>query len=257
MKKLFALLLVSVLTSFFSTPSKSSTPISTSNTDYEKIIGKPIKFGNLEVAQYNFPKAMKWGEAKKVCEVLGKGWRLPTKFELNTLYQNKDKIGGFLDEYYWSSTSHSSNEAWWQYFKDGEQSEYNQDFTFYVRVIRVLTSSNTVSILLTDFEKIIGKPIKFGNLEVAQYNFPNVMNWYDAKEVCEVLGKGWRLPTTDELNTLYQNKDKIGGFADSVYWSSTEGDVDGSAWFQNFKDGEQDNFNKNFLAYYVRPVRDF
>ena len=33
------------------------------------------------------------------------------------------------------------------------------------------------------------------------------MNWHDANKACNALGKGWRLPTKDELNTLYQNKD--------------------------------------------------
>ena len=48
------------------------------------------------------------------------------------------------------------------------------------------------------------------------------MEWDDAMKACADLGDGWRLPTKDELNTLYQNKDKIGGFANSGYWSCTE-----------------------------------
>ncbi|MBO4739563.1 MAG: carboxypeptidase regulatory-like domain-containing protein [Bacteroidales bacterium] len=31
----------------------------------------------------------------------------------------------------------------------------------------------------------------------------------------------WRLPTKDELQQMYIDKDKIGGFLDKVYWSST------------------------------------
>ena len=90
MKKLFTILLVMVLTSCMTAlePPKS-------NTDYKNIIGKPIKIGNIEVAQYNFPKKMDWNDAKKACARLGAGWRLPTKDELNLLYQKKDKIGGF------------------------------------------------------------------------------------------------------------------------------------------------------------------
>ena len=41
-------------------------------------------------------------------------------------------------------------------------------------------------------------------------------------KACAALGGGWRLPTKDELNILYENKDKIGGFASNNYWSSTE-----------------------------------
>ena len=31
-------------------------------------------------------------------------WRMPTLPELRILYQNKTQIGGFFDDYYWSST---------------------------------------------------------------------------------------------------------------------------------------------------------
>jgi hypothetical protein len=47
------------------------------------------------------------------------------------------------------------------------------------------------------------------------------MNWNDAEKACEILGDGWRLPTIEQLNILYQNKVAIGGFASDFYWSST------------------------------------
>jgi hypothetical protein len=101
----------------------------------------------------------------------------------------------------------------------------------------------------------IGKPFKISNLEVVQKDFPNVMNWNDAKEACAELGDGWRLPTKDELNILYNNKDKIGGFANSYYWSSTES---GSffAYYQYFVSGIQ-TYNFKDSAYYVRAIRAF
>ena len=64
--------------------------------------------------------------------------------------------------------------------------------------------------------------VKIGNLEVMTEDLEGKMTWEDAMKACADLGDGWRLPTKDELNTLYQNKDKIGGFADYGYWSSTE-----------------------------------
>ena len=60
---------------------------------------------------------------------------------------------------------------------------------------------------------IIGKTIKIDDLLVAQNDFPKRMNWNNAYAK---LGKGWRLPTKDELDTLYQNRDKIVGFADTL-----------------------------------------
>ena len=102
---------------------------------------------------------------------------------------------------------------------------------------------------------IIGKPIKIGNLLVAQYDFPKIMSWNDAIAACAKLGKGWRLPTKDELNSLYLSKDKIGGFAYGFYWSSTEVDAN-DAWLQGFNDGSQASGFK-FLANYVRAIRTF
>jgi len=80
-----------------------------------------------------------------------------------------------------------------------------------------------------------------------------IMNWYDAKIYCKKLGAGWRLPTKDELNMLYENKEEIGGFASNYYWSSTEVDYN-YAWIQNFFNGYQSNNNKNYYNY-VRAVR--
>ena len=87
----------------------------------------------------------------------------------------------------------------------------------------------------TDYKNIIGKPIKIDNVEVAQYDFPKDMNWEDAKRFCTYLGKGWRLPTKEELNyTLYENRVAIGGFSSYIYWSSKESDYVEGAWAQNF-----------------------
>ena len=114
--------------------------------------------------------------------------------------------------------------------------------------------------------KIIGKTIKIGKLEVAKNDFPNTSKiiWSDAKNACASLGKGWRLPTKDELNLLYKNKDKFGSFNSETmdgYWSSTEDsiyfEVGGyGAWAQFFEDGSQESLGKTSILY-VRAVRSF
>ena len=65
----------------------------------------------------------------------------------------------------------------------------------------------------------------------------------------------WYLPSKFELNLMYLNKTAIGGFANDVYWSSTEVN-DGNAWIQTFVDGNQFNHSK-YYAYPVRAIRAF
>ena len=81
-----------------------------------------------------------------------------------------------------------------------------------------------------------------------------------AADICANLTLGgysdWFLPSKDELNEMYLNKDAIGGFANNNYWSSTENDSS-VAWCQYFFNGSQYFvFGKNNY-YYVRAVRAF
>lgn len=67
---------------------------------------------------------------------------------------------------------------------------------------------------------------------------------------------GWRMPTADELNVLYQNKDKIGGFSPRWYWSSSEYGQYGANG-QSFEDGYRLNYGKGAgggLARFVRSL---
>ncbi len=100
------------------------------------IIGNPIKFGSLEIAQHDFEKEMTWDDAKKACAALGDDWRLPTKEELNELYKHQDEIGGFAAAYYWSSSEASNDYAWIQYFRYGVQASSYKNGTGYVRAVR-------------------------------------------------------------------------------------------------------------------------
>ena len=237
------------------------------NTDYKKIIGNTVKIGNLEIAQFDFPIYMNWLDARSACAALGDGWTLPTKDELTILYQNKDKVGDFSDNEYWSNSfdeevidRNAGTISGYPIYKDfysGEKfrSQFGNEKR-YVRAIRAAIRTPEPPKSNTDYKNIIGKPIKIGNFEIAQYDFPVSMNWEDAKIFCTNLGKGWRLPTKEELNILYQNKVAIVGFAeDDSYWSSTEFGVN-YAWGQYFDDGVQVSSNK-YVDAYVRAIRAF
>jgi formylglycine-generating enzyme required for sulfatase activity len=105
---------------------------------------------------------------------------------------------------------------------------------------------------------IIGKPIKFKNILVAQNDFPNYMNWYEAMAACKKLGKGWRLPSRDELQILFQNRVQFGGFSNKIYWSSSEW-YDKSAWIKDLINGGEwspwKGLKGNPDSVYVRAVR--
>jgi len=65
----------------------------------------------------------------------------------------------------------------------------------------------------------------------------------------------WFLPSKSELNKLYYAKSAVGGFSDSVYWSSTENSA-GYAWGQYFGSGFQ-GYNDKYYKWCVRAVRAF
>jgi len=66
----------------------------------------------------------------------------------------------------------------------------------------------------------------------------------------------WYLPSKDELNKLYLNKDAIGGFVGASYWSSTQS-TSTNAWFQLFTAGGTQLASSKTLSNSVRAIRAF
>lgn len=70
----------------------------------------------------------------------------------------------------------------------------------------------------------------------------------------------WFIPSKDELNQLFLNKDKVGGFANDVtapYWSSTEVENNNAAWRQTFSDYFEQTIYDKYNVYNVRAIRKF
>jgi len=71
-------------------------------------------------------------------------WYLPSKFELNLMYQNigpgaaapLTNAGGFAAALYWGSSEYDGSNAWYQYFVSGAQNNNNKRYAFYVRAAR-------------------------------------------------------------------------------------------------------------------------
>ena len=97
-----------------------------------------IIIGNLEVMTKDLEEKLNWDKAFQACLVFKEGWRLPTKSEIQMLFRNKNKIGGFAQLYYWSSTEHGNNRAWAQHFGNhgghlGHSSKRNEQW---IRLVR-------------------------------------------------------------------------------------------------------------------------
>jgi len=77
-----------------------------------------------------------WEDAKKICAVMGDGWRLPTREELHLIWLNRKSIGSFAAAYYWSSSENLSGNAWSQGFAFGSHSTSYKYSAYYVRAVR-------------------------------------------------------------------------------------------------------------------------
>ena len=85
-------------------------------------------------------KEMNWNVAREHVKTLKCGgyndWSLPTKEELDELYINKDQIGNFRDDWYWSEEEYDEVSAWPQYFSTGFQHHSFKNFHNRVRAVR-------------------------------------------------------------------------------------------------------------------------
>lgn len=188
-----------------------------------------------------------WSSAKTLCEsstVAGyNDWRLPTKEELGTLYTNRDLIGGFTTERYWSS-SWPNSYPYYVDFADGTIGYTNSSYQYHVRAVRTITNENGIYELAS------------ANLMVQTQDL-GCVNWSSAKTMCEssIVGgyNDWRLPTTDELMTLYHNRTEIGGFTTGIYWSDTY-NYNSYYWGVSFDGGSVVSVNSS-SQHYVRAVR--
>ena len=94
-------------------------------------------------------------------------------------------------------------------------------------------------------------------LQVADQDFSNEMNWGEAIGACSELGSDWRLPTIEELKAIYEQliSKAQGNFNEyTVYWSITEYDANHAWRFQTYSSDADYALKSN--SGYVRAVRD-
>ena len=71
-----------------------------------------------------------------------------------------------------------------------------------------------------------------------------------------VIYADWYLPSKLELNILFLQRNVVGGFANKLYWSSTEVSST-QAWLQNFNAPGQGMHDKDETIRFVRAIRAF
>ena len=82
-----------------------------------------------------------WDDAYAACNNLVSNgfsdWFLPNKEQLNQLHHNRSVVGGFANNYYWSSSEGSKNNAWCQRFNNWEyQTQIIKSAFSLVRAVR-------------------------------------------------------------------------------------------------------------------------
>lgn len=118
-----------IKTNFISTGA-TETSIGTGLANTNKIIAsQPVKD-----ARYTTLYAA--GLARAYTEGGYSDWYLPSKEELRRLYINKIAVGGFANNYYWSSSEIEGGLAWVQSFENGIQNGLVKSNSFNVRAIR-------------------------------------------------------------------------------------------------------------------------
>ena len=108
-------------------------------------------------------------------------------------------------------------------------------------------------------DNVIGKTVKIGNLEVAEYDLTEMygsdLTLVKANSFVKKLGKGWRVPTRDELTEMYKNVNTLPNIKKNAFYMSSETFGSKAVWVQSFGTGKQEYFTSGGQAYSVRPVK--
>jgi hypothetical protein len=95
---------------------------------------------NIEISPKEYEKELNWDDSNLYCQLLDidgkKDWRMPTKEELNEIYNSEND---FVGSYYWSSTENDGHNAWGQNLSNGVQYSNYKNYSYYVRAVRSLT----------------------------------------------------------------------------------------------------------------------
>ncbi|MCQ2073628.1 MAG: DUF1566 domain-containing protein [Bacteroidaceae bacterium] len=162
-----------------------------------------------------------------------RGFVYSTEYEEPTIYDNKIVVSG---------TGTGSYEY--------RMTNFSTDKTTYIRAYAKNhkgTVYGETKVLFTPGFLDKGDYIVLGTLGIAVQKIDvGSGGWSSMNSLCENSTVGgytdWRLPTIDELASLYELKDKIGNFKEGWYWSE-KNSSSYYHWRINFRNGAQDSYN--------------
>lgn len=108
----------------------TGTALGTGSSNTDNIIAQAVAAGNNTLTSYaaGLARAHNGGGYND--------WYLPSKDELNKLYLNRVAIGGFANDYYWSSSENDANNAWLQNIYNVYQYNDTKNYNCRVRAVR-------------------------------------------------------------------------------------------------------------------------
>lgn len=206
----------------------------------------------LEISEKDFPELMTYEDAVSACEKLGEGWRLPTVRELLLMIDaGNDILGEPMNEMYVSSTYSNNGQLWFCIHSKTTNStndlatldsDYN---TGHVRAVRTIGKNdqsyikelaNSIKIIIEEQKDNIVKSDSDG-IEICNADLSGEYTWFEAIEICKLLGEGWRLPEdADTIESIcelvemyghYWTAETSAMFGEDQDDKATSADVDG------------------------------
>jgi len=213
-----------------------------------------IKIDNLEVKCKDFGQ-VECGNIYSITEDWQDGWRIPSKEELDLIYDYKIKHGRFENKYYCSSNRLIEDDyltgAWVKHFGNGRNFHFGELFPAYVLSVKSVNDKEC-------FKNGIVELLCCDRIDLLQYDF-GLVDWQEAKNIVKNLGDNWRMPTNHELDLIKPYESKIAGIRSDYYLGVTIQDGmerSTSAYFGGrFQYPDQHNLRNNLFV--VRSKKPF
>lgn len=213
-----------------------------SNTDEhnlfedETYVVEQLKQNNgYEIYKNDLTNLMNYEEAVSSCEDLGGGWRLPTIREaINIFGNNKMVLGEFNNENYLTSTFSNNGQLWCYVHSENSDQEYLESIDFVNGKVRAIRTINTdkpdISYLVeiaTNIKQLLlekeSENITDEYSEISGAKIDGQYTWYEAIEICKLIGDGWRLPIdSDEVESISEVIEMYG-----YYWTEETSEMYG------------------------------